>query len=140
MVDHHIDDFINIGRHRWDVSYFIFYGDPIYDMQSSFQMKNDDVLLSYDLVIKKIDDDMIADSFSPLGDSLLQSTHDDVHSCLRICDACPFEHSYWLYDEYFPSSLHSNFDEHETLVTLEQSKTHTIEQQYFCPGDSCMDL
>jgi len=30
--------------------------------------------------------------------------------------------------------LHSNFDEHETLVTLEQSETHTIEQQYFSLG------
>jgi hypothetical protein len=46
MVDHHIDDFIYIGRCRWDVSCFIFYGDPIYDMEGSFQMKNVDVLPS----------------------------------------------------------------------------------------------
>jgi hypothetical protein len=40
IVDHHIDDFIHVGRCRWDMGCFIFYGDPIYDIEGSFQMKN----------------------------------------------------------------------------------------------------
>jgi hypothetical protein len=43
MVDQHIDDFIHIGRRRWDMGCFIFYGDPIYDIEGSFQMKNVEV-------------------------------------------------------------------------------------------------
>jgi hypothetical protein len=77
MVDHRIDDFIYIGRRRWDLSCFIFYGDPIYDMESSFRMKNDDMLLSNDPIIQQLVDDMVADSFHPLKDGLLQGTHDE---------------------------------------------------------------
>jgi hypothetical protein len=32
MVGQHIDDFIQVGRHRWDVGYFIFDRDPIYEI------------------------------------------------------------------------------------------------------------
>jgi hypothetical protein len=32
MVDEHIDAFIQIERHRWDLGHFNFYGDPIYDI------------------------------------------------------------------------------------------------------------
>jgi hypothetical protein len=39
MVDQHIDDFIQVGRHRWDVGCFIFYGDPIYDIEGSSHAK-----------------------------------------------------------------------------------------------------
>jgi hypothetical protein len=37
-VEQHIDDFIQIIRHRWDVG-FIFYRDPIYDIEGSSQEK-----------------------------------------------------------------------------------------------------
>jgi hypothetical protein len=40
MVDDHIDTFICIGRHRWDMSCFIFYGDPIYDIEGHSQIKD----------------------------------------------------------------------------------------------------
>jgi hypothetical protein len=39
-VDENIDTFINIWRHRWDMCCFIFYGDPIYDIEGTFQMKS----------------------------------------------------------------------------------------------------
>jgi hypothetical protein len=35
-----IDDFIYIGRHISDISFFFFDGDPIYDIESCFQIKN----------------------------------------------------------------------------------------------------
>jgi hypothetical protein len=39
VVDQHIDDFIHVGRHRWDVVGFIFNKDPIYDVEGTSQEK-----------------------------------------------------------------------------------------------------
>jgi hypothetical protein len=39
-VDDHIDDFIQIGRCKWDLGCFIFYGDPIYDIEGTSQIKD----------------------------------------------------------------------------------------------------
>jgi len=38
MVDQHIDDFIHVGRHRWDVVCFTL-DNPIYDVEDSSQTK-----------------------------------------------------------------------------------------------------
>ena len=35
VVDEHIDDFIQVGRCRWDFGHFIFDRDPIYDIEGS---------------------------------------------------------------------------------------------------------
>jgi len=39
MVDEHIDTFIQTRRHTWDFGRFIFYRDPIYDIDGSSQAK-----------------------------------------------------------------------------------------------------
>jgi hypothetical protein len=39
IVDDHIDDFIQVGRHRWDVGCFIIDRDPIYDIKGSSQVE-----------------------------------------------------------------------------------------------------
>jgi hypothetical protein len=39
-VDHHIDDFIQIGRCRWDLGCFTFYGDSIYDIEGTSRIKD----------------------------------------------------------------------------------------------------
>jgi hypothetical protein len=39
MVDQHLDDFIQVGRRRWDVSCFIFYRIPIYDIEGGSHAK-----------------------------------------------------------------------------------------------------
>jgi hypothetical protein len=39
MVDEHIDTFIQTGRRRWDVGHFIFYRDPIYDIEGGSRAK-----------------------------------------------------------------------------------------------------
>jgi hypothetical protein len=39
MVDDHIDTFIQTGRDTWDFCCFIFYRDPIYDIEGSSQVK-----------------------------------------------------------------------------------------------------
>jgi hypothetical protein len=35
-----IDDFIDIGRYRWDMSFFHFYRDPFYDINDDSRIKN----------------------------------------------------------------------------------------------------
>jgi hypothetical protein len=37
IVDEHIDDFIQVGRRRWDVGCTIIDRDPIYDIEGSSQ-------------------------------------------------------------------------------------------------------
>jgi hypothetical protein len=41
VVGEHIDDFIHVGRHRWEVGCSSFDGDPIYDIEGGFRVKND---------------------------------------------------------------------------------------------------
>jgi hypothetical protein len=48
IVDNHIDDFIHVGGHRWDFGRFIFYRDPIYDIEGSSQAKEVELLSSED--------------------------------------------------------------------------------------------
>jgi hypothetical protein len=45
IVDERIDDFIQVGRRRWDVGCFIIDRDPIYDIEGSSQAKG--VEMSY---------------------------------------------------------------------------------------------
>jgi hypothetical protein len=40
VVDEHIDTFIRIGRRRWDMSCFIFYGYLFYDIEGHSQIKD----------------------------------------------------------------------------------------------------
>jgi hypothetical protein len=40
VVDEHIDTFIHIGRHRCDMSCFIFYEDPVYDIEVHSQIND----------------------------------------------------------------------------------------------------
>jgi hypothetical protein len=40
VVDQHVDTFIRIEKHIWDMGCFIFDGDPIYDIDGTFQVKN----------------------------------------------------------------------------------------------------
>jgi hypothetical protein len=69
---------------------------------------------------------MIVDSFHPLKDELLQFTHDDFQSYLGVVMHILLS----IHIGYMMNILNhpcaSNFDGHETLVTLEQSETHTI--------------
>jgi hypothetical protein len=36
IVGQLIDDFIHVEKHGWDMGSFIFYGDPIYDIEGNF--------------------------------------------------------------------------------------------------------
>jgi hypothetical protein len=40
IIGQHIDDFIHVGKCGWDMGSFVFYGDPIYDIEGNFQIRN----------------------------------------------------------------------------------------------------
>jgi len=48
VVDEHIDTFIRIGRHRWDMGCLIFDGDPICDIEGTFKINNAEIFPSED--------------------------------------------------------------------------------------------
>jgi len=45
IVDDDINDFIRIGKHRWDMICYIFYGDPVYDIEGHSQIKDISIFL-----------------------------------------------------------------------------------------------
>jgi hypothetical protein len=40
MVGNHINDFICVQKHGWDIVFFGFDGDPIYDIKGNLQIRN----------------------------------------------------------------------------------------------------
>jgi hypothetical protein len=79
MVDGHIDTFIQTGRCRWDFGHFIFYRDPIYNIEGSSHAKRvefsslvDWSSCIYDSNVGKSDDDMVTYLFLPFKDDLSQ--------------------------------------------------------------------
>jgi hypothetical protein len=89
IVDNHIDDFIQVGRRRWDFGRFIFYRDPIYDIEGSPQEKVVKLSSSEDWSSCMYDsDDMVTYLFFPFEDDLSQHTQGDLQSSL---DMYPFE-------------------------------------------------
>jgi hypothetical protein len=97
MVDEHIDTFIQTGRRTWDFGRFIFYRDPIYDIEGSSQEKGVELSPSkdwsscvYDSYVWHPDDDMVTDLFCPFEDDLSQHFQGDFQSSLGSCDADPF--------------------------------------------------
>jgi hypothetical protein len=82
-VDDHIDDFIQIGRCKWDLGCFIFYGDPIYDIEGTSRIKDTESISSKDLFLQidgpymRPPNDMVIDLFHPFKDDLTQHFQDD---------------------------------------------------------------
>ena len=75
MVDLHIDDFIQVGRRRWDMSCFNIDRNPIYDIEDSSQIEGVEFSSSkewftyiYDLDVWNPRNDMVTDFFLPFKD------------------------------------------------------------------------
>jgi hypothetical protein len=109
----HIDDFICIGRHRWDMICYIFDGNLIYDIEGHSQIEHTSIF-SEDFFsnlngpcIWQPDDYMVTDFFIPFEDNLSYHTQSDFHSSL---DAHPFE------DVEVFRPLCSNFDRYQVIV------------------------
>jgi hypothetical protein len=79
--DDQIDDFLHIGRCRWDISCVHFDGDPIYDINDDSRVRNEELfpleqpsMYINDSYFWQHEDDMFADLFqSPRNDSLQHS-------------------------------------------------------------------
>jgi hypothetical protein len=98
IVDN-IDEFIHVGRRKWDVIGYD--GDPIYDLEGHFQKLP--LQLSYEITtnfdIWQQGDDVVADDFqAPKGDLALCS-HDDIWSYLEDFDEYSFEHLNLFHEE-----------------------------------------
>jgi hypothetical protein len=109
MVDQHLDDFIQVGRRRWDVSCFIFYRDPIYDIEGGSHAKEVELSSSencspcaYNSDSWQPNDDMVTDLFHPFVDDLSQYTHDDSQPFLESCDEYPFGDLDLFYEDFLP--------------------------------------
>jgi hypothetical protein len=86
IVDDHIDDFMQVGRHRWDVGCFIIDKDPIYDNEGIPQAKWVELSSSeewssymHDLDVWQPSDDMVTYLFRPFEDDLSQHTQGDLN-------------------------------------------------------------
>jgi hypothetical protein len=91
-VDQHIDYFIHVERSGWDIGCYSFGGDPIYDIEGGFRVKNDKLFspecLStclYGSNVWQHDDDMVMDLFRPPKDDWLQYIYVDFQPFLGDC-------------------------------------------------------
>jgi hypothetical protein len=97
MVDLHIDDFIQVGRRRWDVICFSIDRDPIYDIGGNisqadrveFSSSEEWSSYVYDSEIWQPGDDMVIDLFFPFRMTYhnilkVSFSHPLVHTLLRM--------------------------------------------------------
>jgi hypothetical protein len=68
---------------RWDLGCFIFYRDPIYDIEGTYQIKDIEIISSEDLFLQSDgpymcqSDDMVTYLFHPFEGDLTQCYQDD---------------------------------------------------------------
>jgi hypothetical protein len=102
-----IDEFIHVGRRKWDVTCYGFNGDPIYDIEGHFQFLplEQPYVIDTHSDIWQQEDDMIVNLFQPPRDDLLQHSHDGFRSYPGGFDTYYFKHLDLLYKENFQPSL-----------------------------------
>jgi hypothetical protein len=115
-----IDEFIHVGRRKWDV--ICPSGDPIYNIEGHFQLFP--LKQPYQIVIDseawQHEIDMITNLFQPHKNDLLYHYHDDFWSYPRGVDTYSFEHLDLFYEENFLPPLCSNFDEGKDMIFPKQ--------------------
>jgi hypothetical protein len=119
-VIENIDEFIHVGRRKWDVVGHD--EDPIYDVEGHFQLfpLQQPYLIATNLDVWKQEDDMITNLFQTPNNDLLQYSHDDIWSCLKSLMLILL--STWIYSmkNDFQPPLCSDFDKGEDMVFLKQ--------------------
>jgi hypothetical protein len=119
-VIYNIDEFIHVGRCKWDV--IGHNGDPIYDVEGHFQLLplQQPYVIDTNPDVWQHEDDMVTNLFQPPKDDLLQYSHDDFRSCPEEFDSYSFEQLDLFYEEKFQPSWCCNFDKGEDTVSLER--------------------
>jgi hypothetical protein len=113
-IDQHIDTFIQIGKHGWDMSLFTFDGDPTYDVEGSPQTKDCSPCI-YDSDVWDGDGDMIIDLLDPFENDLSQHLQGDAY---------PFGDAYFFY-ENFQTSSPLILKEYQDIAISGQSEVHS---------------
>jgi hypothetical protein len=123
-----IDEFIHVGKHKWDVIGYD--GDPIYDFEGHFHLFPSQT--SYEIVIDsdiwQQGDGIVTNIFQTPKDDLVQCYPDDFQSYLEDFDDYSFEHSDLFYQEYYQPSLCSDLGRHEDVVFLKQDSCDKVVQ------------
>jgi hypothetical protein len=104
---------------------FHFYGDPIYNIEGTSQIKDTKKISSKDFFLQpdgpymcQPDADMVTDLFHPFDDDLMQHFHDDFQWPSHVSyDA------YLFCEDFQPSCL--DFDRHQVMASSGHSKVHT---------------
>jgi hypothetical protein len=117
--DDHVEDFLRVGMHKWDMSCFHFDGDPIYGIDDDSRIKNEELLplehtstcINYSYFWQH-EEDMITKLFQPPRSDSLQHSHDDFQSYPRRYDTYSFKHLELFGEEYFQLPLCSDLGEH----------------------------
>jgi hypothetical protein len=119
MVDN-IDEFIDVGRRKWDV---VGYGmDPIYDIESHFQMLplqiSQQVTLDFDQWQQG--DDIITDTFQMPKVDLVPYCPNTFLSCLEVFDEYSSEHLDLFHEEDCKPPLCSDLDRSKDIIHPEK--------------------
>jgi hypothetical protein len=136
-VGQHIDTFIQIGKHGWDMGLFTFDEDPTYEVEGSPQIK-DWYPCIYDSSVWDGDGDIITGLFHPFEDDLSQHLQGGFQSSLGSCDAYPFGDAYLFYEYFHPSSP-LILEEYQDRAIPGQSKVHSMKWKFCHLWDSHED-
>jgi len=129
-VIENINDFIHVGKHKWDV---IFYdGDPIYKIEGHLQSLplQQPCIITTNSYLWQYKDDMITHLFEIPKDDLMQHFHNDFFSYLEDFDTYPYEHLDLLYEEDLQPPLCFDSDESNDMVFAR----HELHDENFHPS------
>jgi hypothetical protein len=121
-----IDEFIHVGRHRWDVVAYDL--DPIYDTESHLQLFP--LQLSQQITSEQWQqgDEVFTCTFQNTRDDLVPCLSDDFQSYLEMFDEYPTEHLDPIYENDCQPPLCSVFDTSKDIVCLKKV-THDFSPQ-----------
>jgi hypothetical protein len=111
-----IDEFIHVGRHKWDV--IGYHGDPIYGIEDRFQ--NFHLPLSHEVTNKldiwKPGHDMFIDLFQTPKDNLVLYSPNDFQSYLEYFDDYSSKHLDLFHEEYYQPPSCSDLDRSKDII------------------------
>jgi hypothetical protein len=121
MVDN-IDEFIHVGRRRWDVVGYDL--DPIYDIESHFQVFPLQLSQQVTLDQWQQGDEIFTHTFQTLKDDLVPCFPDDFQSSLEGFDEYSFEHLDSFHEDDYQPPLCSGLHRSKDLLCLKKDPCH----------------
>jgi hypothetical protein len=113
-----IDEFIHVGRHRWDVVGYDL--DPIYDIEGRFQLFPLQLPQRITSDQWQQGDEVFTCSFQNTKDDLIPLSSDCFQSYLEMFDEYPTEHLDPIYEDDCQPPLCSFFDTGKDIVCLKK--------------------